>query len=274
MRNYLKDLNIVGGMMVWSEGEICRHGIETLLEHCNKVVITMDYSDDKTKNIIIEYKNKYPDIIITGITDGKIPPTPMLCESNGHAIMSRLKQYSGELVQCNLDLIKRQHAKKPIDLLYFIGSDEMFTDNIGNVVTKFWESTADTLFIAPIEVYLDMHVICDRGLISHAKIYKYVPEISAVPYSQQNYYLPYRKVRNIWKEPYNFVHLSKLTEENIKLRNMIRTENTDPETKLRRIPKEAYKLTPKEVYKVYHDESFIRIKDWDNKIENIPMINL
>jgi len=272
MRNYLKELNIVGGVMVWSEGEICRYGIETLIEHCDKVAITMDYSDNKTKSIVMEYKDKYPDRIIIGTTDGIVPPLLEENKKNGHEIMSRLKNFSGQLVQCNLDLVKKEHEKKPIDLLYFIGSDEIFTENIGKVATDFWESSVDTLFIMPIEVYLDMKVVCDRGLISHAKIYKYVSEITSIPYGQQNYYLPYRRKRNIWKKSYNFVHLNRLTEENIKLRNFLRGERIDQETKLRRISKEAYKLTPEEAYKVYTSKLFIKIKDWDNNIESIPLI--
>ncbi len=269
MRDYLQNLNIAGCVGVWSEGEICRYAIESLLKHCNKVFIIMDYSDDTTKNIVMEYKDKYPEIIVVGDTSELVAPPDRTSLSG---MMQRQKNYVGEILESGFKLIKKEHAKKPINLLYFIDSDEIFTNSIGKAVEIFWEGVTDTMFIAPIAVYTSMYITCHPDLICHAKVYKYTPEISAIPYSQQNYYLPYRLNRNISKKPWLFVHLAKLTEENIKLRTKLRGNILDPKLKLRRISKPAYELTPEEGQRIYLSDKFVRLEDWDNDINSLPLI--
>jgi len=267
MRNYLKELNIVGGVGVWSEGEICRYSIENLISICDRVVIMMDNSDDKTKSIVMEYKNKYPDIVVVG--ENNILPA-----KEDESIMRRQKKYEGEIIQAAFDLIRKVHDERPIDILLFIDSDEMFTDNFPNILEDFVKRKEDTIFIRPIEVYGWMNVICNKGLVAHAKVYKYVKEISSIPYSKQNYYLPYRINRNIIKAPWNFVHLARLTEENRALRIKIRSRHSSPDNKLRRVNKPAYQLTPEEHEKVINHPDFIRLGDWDGEYESIPLIEL
>jgi len=271
MRNFLKDVHIVGGVGVWSEGEIIRHCIENLLKYCDHVFLTMDYSDDKTKGIVMEYKNKYPEQITVGDTSARVGPPN---RESYPAMMGRQKTFCGDLIQCNFDMVKEYHEKvKKVDILIFMDSDEILTDNIPNVLEEFWKSTIDTVFIKPIEVFMDMHIICNKGLVSHAKIYKYVPEISAKPYSQQNFYLPYRRNRNIMKASWNFCHLARLNTENRKLRSALRNnQKSDPEMKLRRVSKPAYELTPKEAEIVDNSEKFVRLKDWNGEINSVPLV--
>ena len=52
MRNYLKNLNIVGAICIYHEGDMCKYSIDNLLEHCDKICISMDYPDEKTLAII------------------------------------------------------------------------------------------------------------------------------------------------------------------------------------------------------------------------------
>jgi hypothetical protein len=269
MREYLKDLNIVGGVGVWSEGEICRYSIESLLKHCNMVFITCDYSDEKTSNIVEEYKEKYPNQIIVGDTIDYAPSPDGLSFPDK---MRRQKTYCGQLIQANFDMVKVYNEIHPVDILIFIDSDEMFTDNLPNVINKFLNSDADTVFIKPIEVYDSMNIICNKGLVSHAKIYKYTPEITSIPYSKQNYYLPYRRERKILKESWNFIHLDRLTQENRALRSELRLGTSDPEMKLRRVSIHPSKLTPAQAEAVDRSELFIRLKDWDGNEESVPLI--
>lgn len=267
MRNFLTNINIVGGVGVWSEGEICRYAIESLISLCDRVVIMMDNSDEKTRSIVIEYKNKYPDIIVIG--ENNLPSV-----KEGESIMRRQKQYEGEIIQAAFDLIRKVHEEKPIDILLFIDSDEMFTDSFPALLEDFVTRKEDTIFIRPIEVYGWMDVVCDKGLVAHAKVYKYVPEISSLPYSKQNYYLPYRINRNIIKAPWHFVHVARLTQENRDLRIAIRGRHSSPDNKLRRVGKPAYQLTPEEHEKIIDHPDFIRLGDWDGTYESIPLIKL
>lgn len=270
MRNYLNNIKIAGGVGVWSEGEICRYAIESLLDVCDVVFVTCDYSDEKTQKIVNEYKNKYQDRIIVGDTSTRVPsPAGMTLPQ----IMRRQKTYCGQLIECNFDMVKEYHKTHPIDILIFLDSDEKLTTNIPNVLERFWNTPdIDTIFIKPIEVFSDMHIICSQGLVSHAKIYKFVSEITAIPYSAQNFYLPYRKYRRIWKESWNFVHLARLTETNRKLRSELRQGKSSPEMKLRRVSKPAFLLTPTEAQIVDTSENFIRLKNWDGQVESVPLI--
>jgi hypothetical protein len=265
MRNFLNNLNIVGAVGVYFEGEICRHSIENLLSFCDKVVIMMDNPDDLTTSIILEYAGKYPEQIVFG--KNNIPPL-----QSGESLMQRHKKYEGQIIQAAFDLVKIVHEQKPIDILCFIDSDEIFTDNLPNLMNKFWNSKADTCFIKPIEVFSSPYILINRGLVSHAKLYKYVPEISSVPYHKQNYYLPYRINRNIIKEPWNFVHLARLTEKNKEFRAVSRNRVTAKGLKLRRVSKPAWELTPQEMEIIERSSSFVDAQSWDGDLNKVPLI--
>lgn len=266
MRSYLPHLNIVGGVGVWREGEIMRHCIENLVKHCDTVCIMQDNPDERTASIVEEYRQKHPDIIVTGFTN-----LPHL--QDGQRAIARQKTYEGELIEEAFKLIKTQHEKRPIDLLYFIDSDEMFTDHLPVLAEKFWASNADTVFIRPIEVYDSFHIIVNKGLVSHAKIYKYRPDITAIPYGARNYYRPYSYNRNIIKEPWYFVHLARLTKENRELRVQARgNRETPPDMKLRRVSKPAYQLTKYEGEEVFYHKDFVRFREWDGNHESIPIV--
>jgi len=272
MRNFLTHLNIVGGVNVWSEGEICRYAIEDLIKWCDKVVIMMDNSDEKTTGIVMEYKNKYPEIVVTGETN--VPPL-----AQGERSRKRLKLNSCWLTQCLLEKIKEEHDKRPIDIFLFKNSDEIFTNSLPDVLTRFITSKADTIFIKPIEVYDDFHILTNKGLISHARIYKYCPEISAIPQGvdkskvvgiiQRDYFVPHRTRRNIMRANYTFVHLQRLTKENRTLRAPM-TDYKQTGISLWRVSKPAYELTPSEAHKVYTSKNLLPIKDY-NSIDDIPL---
>jgi hypothetical protein len=213
----------------------------------------------------MELKEKYPDVVVVGETT-----LPGL--QPGERVMARLKKYEGEIIQEAFNLIRTLHDIRPIDILAFIDSDEMFTTNLPTLLQDFWKSKKDAMLIKPIEVFEDIHIICNRGLASHGKIYKYVPEISSCPYAAQNFYLPYRIKRNICKEPWNFVHMARLTLENRTLRQGLRNRVSDPELKLRRVSKPAYELTPAEAELVSLSDNFILLKDWSGKLKDVPLI--
>ena len=271
MRDFLNNINIVSGINVWSEGEICRYAIEDAIKWSDKVVIIMDNSDSITRNIVMGYKEKHPAVIVTGTTD-----IPII---EGQRMRRRLKENSCRLTECLLRKIKEEHDKDPIDIFLFKNSDEIFTNSLPSILEKFIESSTDTVFIKPIEVYDDMKLLINRGLFSHARIYKYNPSITAIPggkresetmgYITRDYFIPYREKRNIMRANYGFVHLSRLTKENRRLRKARNWLTSD--ARLWRIGKPAYELTPEEASSIYSDGNYLSIKDYDGDIAKVPM---
>ncbi len=265
MRTFLSNLNIVGSICVWSEGEIIRHSIENLIKYCDKLIIIEDNPDEKTHSIVLEYLNAYPDIIVVG-------QSGLRSLNENEKLENRWITLEDKLFQSALDYIKLEHQKRPIDILLFMDSDEILTKNLPNLLEKFINSKADTIFTKPIEVYDSMNIIVDRGLCSHAKIYKYRETASSIGRFSRNYLLPYCLDQKILRENWGFVHLARLTKENRELRNSLRNRKSNPFMKLRRISKSAEELTPLEAEKIINDPEFLYLKDYDGDINKVPLV--
>jgi len=273
MRNFLKQLNIVGGVNVWSEGDMCKYAIDNLLKWCDKVVIMMDNSDEYTTNIIVDYVEQYPKRIVIGKTD-------ILPALVGQSVARRHKLNSARLSECLLNLVRSEHYKRPIDIFLFLNSDEIYTNSLPDVLDKFVNSTLDTVFIRPIEVYESMNIIINRGLIPHARIYKYTPKLTAIPphktfetadgIATRDYWFPYKLKRNIMRADYTFVHLQRLTKKNRELRLKAKGGVAVKGTKLWRVSKPAYELTPEEGLSIYTKE-YLDEAHYKEDINNIPL---
>jgi len=59
----IKDIKIIGAMLVSREGEILHYTIPGLLKWCDWILLMMDNEDEETKKIVLDYKKKYPDKI-------------------------------------------------------------------------------------------------------------------------------------------------------------------------------------------------------------------
>jgi hypothetical protein len=114
-------------------------------------------------------------------------------------------------------------------------------------------------------------VIVDRGLPAHARIYKYLPEITSLPWGQKNYFLPYRTVRKIFSSSCDFVHLARLTPENRKLRGELRNRQSNSQMKMRRINKRADEISQTEYNLVMKSPNFIYFKDYNGDPKSIPL---
>ena len=59
MRNYLKNINIMGCTMVYRERERCIITLDWLYDNCDQVLIVLDNWDKETENIVKEYQLRY-----------------------------------------------------------------------------------------------------------------------------------------------------------------------------------------------------------------------
>jgi hypothetical protein len=265
MRDFLTDIQICGAVCVWSEGEVCRYAINNLLDFCDRIFISKDHSDDITRRIIDEYVALFPSRVIA--RDSTVRPVNI-----GERIMSRHKRMQGEIREEALKIAKEEHKKKPIDILVFPDSDEVWCDGIGKLLEEFWNSKADTVFCKSIEVYDSPYLTINQGLLSHGRIYKFEDTITAIPYHSKTYLDPYSKRRNIMKAPWTFVHLARLDKENRELRCKLRLTQSSPELKLRRISKPAWQLTPREGWILHKSDKFLRLGDYKGNILDVPLI--
>ena len=212
MRDYLQDLNIIGATMVYREGNQCRWSIDWLLKNCNKIIILLDNFDEHTLQIILDYRDKYPDII--QIVYSKISVSDRCNKVQGQS-KRRFKLNQDvirEQVIQELHRINKEELK--VDLFSFFDSDEIPINQFPYYLEKFWYEIKDRQFmqIGFVEVFESFRIILSQRMSPHGRVYKYNPEMSALPYSTRTIYRPFELGRP-WKVRHLLVHLCHFNEE-------------------------------------------------------------
>lgn len=257
MRNFLNNLCIVGATNCWEEGETLKYCVDNLLKWCDYVVLTMDNPNQETEDLVKKYAEKYPSIIRYNYSD-----VPKL--KHADLIRRREKVNRSRLVESKLALVKKIHAEdRPVDILLNPDSDEVYTDYLPTLLKDFWQSDYDCIFIKSIDIFQDFNIIQSRGLMSHFRICKYRPDTSFTPRRDRTYYYPYNKP---WKGVIGtYVHFSHLTalkglRTRIDKRQLV---DVHPETKLWKINKPAWELTPKEYKQLIITKSTWILEDYE-----------
>jgi len=265
MRNFLKELNIVGIVHLWEEGEAIKHVIDNLLKWCNYICLVMDFPDIITDVIIREYKKKYPEIIQFEYFKYDIVRTAKNCRR-------REKLIREQVVEQKLAMVKRIHEEiKPVDILLTPDSDEIYTNYLPEMLEKFWKSDFTSICTKPIDVYGNFYLIHNKSMMSHWRAYKYQPEISFTPRRFQDHYYPY-PAKEAWRGLNGgFIHLTSHKDFlNLKKRiNHGDLLKVHPNAKFWKLDKPAYELTPEEYVDIIKNKKpdFIAEKDYD-KIKN------
>ncbi len=246
MRDFLKELNVVGCVHTWCEGEAVRFVIDNLLKWCNHIVIVQDFPDLLTDKIIRSYKEKYPDIIQFEYFRHDIIRTAKNCR--------RREKITRELiVEHKLAMVKKIHEEiKSVDILLCPDSDEIFTDYLPEMLEKFWESDYTSICTKSIDVQNTFYLIHNKGMMSHWRIYRYQPDIHFTPRRYQDHYYPF-PAKNAWRGLNGgFIHLPQLNEFQELKKGMGHKMTLDvhPNTKFWKLDKPAYKLTPDEYKEV------------------------
>jgi len=72
MRKVLQEIEVVGAVLVYREGDIIRWSLDWLYNFCDRVVIILDNYDEYTRNIVFEYRDKYPDMTTIGYSEESV----------------------------------------------------------------------------------------------------------------------------------------------------------------------------------------------------------
>lgn len=213
MRNFLTDIHIAGVTMAFREGNLIRYCLDDLIKYCDRVVIILDNYDKKTEKIVLEYRDKYKKVTVFY---SKVPR--LIIEKTGE-LRKRLNYRQGEIRDQVLRKLEELHKEEKIDLLLWPDGDEIFTKELGERLTTFWNSKIKVLYPKFITLYDSFKIIKQRSIFPHARIFKYRPDMTAIPYRSRTFYRPFERGEAA-RMPFGIIHLALLTEENRKFRQI------------------------------------------------------
>ena len=246
MRNYLNDIEIVGATMCYKEGEQCRWSIDWLIENCDRVLVLLDNWDEKTENIVLDYKNRFPEKVFVKYSN-EAPGSRDLIHGQ---VKRRFKLRQNFIREQAIKGLRELHDKKPIDLLIWPDSDEVFINQFPSILENFWynKKEYDFMMLGFLEIYDSFRILISQKMAPHGRVFHYNPEMSAHPYQPRTVYFPFNlkrplKVRNV------VIHLNHFTEEYRKRRQFF--DNVDMMTECVRyvwfLPKDLREMTVDEI---------------------------
>lgn len=246
--------------MVFREQEIIRYCLDDLIKYCDKVLVLLDNYDKETEKIILEYRHKFPQmrVIYSKIESSEKD------EEHG-TLKCRLNHKQGEIRDQVLREIFKMNKEEKIDLLVWPDGDEIFTDYLWHEeLPKFWQNNnLDVLFTGSITPFNSFKAVRNKGIVAHAKIFKYRSDMTALPYRNRCFYHPFirDKAKKIGK---TLIHLALFNDEIRALRrqcyhgNMTRLDGTN----LWQMPNDIRKLTPAEVVKAFKAKPFCSTQEY------------
>lgn len=240
-------MNIIGATLAFREGELIRYCLDDLIKYSNQVVVVLDNYDDRTEKIVLEYKEKY-NIIVAYST---IERSSEINEVRVGGMKSRLNAKQGRIRQQVLNEVKKLHEQKPVDVLIWLDADECLTDYFSKELEIFLKSDKRVLAIRPVTIYDSFKLARSRTLIPHGKVFKYIPEISAIGYRGRGIYLPFTG-DNVMRSLYTMIHLPLLTKENREFRKHYVGDRSDKSNNyfLFDLGEDARRLTPMQINKL------------------------
>jgi hypothetical protein len=208
MRNFLQDKKIVGATLCSRAGSLAEYCLNNLLKYCDKVIIVLDNPDEVTKNIVNNYAERHKEIEII------VSPFPVTGgEEDIEMLKSRFKMLQGEIRDIVFKKLREMYNNgDKTDILLFPDSDEIFSDNLPNLLEEFWASESKAIVMKAVDVFGGFDTIHREGMTGHVRIVKYYPELTSVPYRWRTNYWPLKKADKMGDD-FTLIHLSLLTQE-------------------------------------------------------------
>jgi len=211
-RDYLKEIEIVGAVLVYQEGEQCRWSLDWLYANCDRVCIVLDNWNKETECVIMEYRDRYPEITHIAYSDEPIAERTNRVQGQ---IKRRFKKKQAEIREIVVKELKKMHDEKPIDILIWPDSDETFINEFPRYLEEFWNNQPghDFMMLGFVEVYDNLQTLMYQRMAPHGRVYKYKPELTVYPWKGRTRYHPYFSEKRPWKVRNMVVHVCHLTEE-------------------------------------------------------------
>jgi len=247
MRDFLKDLYIVGATLAFREGKLIKYCLRDLKKYCDYIVVVLDNYDRKTEKVVLSYKNKYPNLFTVAYSGvGLFKGKALLKRAS---LKRRLNAKQDKIRGRVLEEVKKINEKRKIDLLIFPDGDEVFTKYFPKVLKAFWEmEKKKVLFLKPSTVFDSFKIMKRRTLASHAKVYKYRDDMSTTPYRFRGFYQPFKMGTGI-KRKFYMVHLPFLTKKMMEFRKHYTGRTIGGGEDLWELEKDIRDMCPSEVIK-------------------------
>jgi len=250
-RNFLPNVEIVGATMVYREREQCHYCLDQLYEYCDRVVILLDNYDKETEQIILNYKNKYPDI--THIVYSTIPVNRSRNEISGQQ-KKRFKLQQAGIREQMIKELKKLHEQKSIDLLLWWDSDEIVINEFPKYLIEFWENNTHTwMMLGFINPFENFRMIMSSPMAPHGRVFRYNSEMTNYPWVGRTRYWPYLNTRP-WKLRHVVLHLCHLTKEYRERRSFFDNGKGEDlwDRNLWVLPKDVREMTAQEIADYQH----------------------
>lgn len=246
MRDYLNDVEIVGATMVYREGDQCRWSLDWLYANCDRVCILLDNYNYETLGIVLDYRDRYPGRTHIGYSEE--PYRENKNEISGQ-VKKRFKNRQQYIRESMIRELRKMHDEKPIDLLIWPDSDETFIDEFPKYLKQFWEDkNVEYMMLGFIEAYDSMDQIVTQKMAPHGRVYKYKPEMTALPYAMRTIYHPF-ELKRPWKVRNLVVHMCNYTPEYRERRKFFANRDMmeEGERLLWKLPKDVRQMTVEEI---------------------------
>jgi len=207
MRSFLNDINIVGAVIMYRYFDINEMCLENLITICDRVVILLDNYDENCEKKVLEFQSKHKNVeVIYSKVDIK-------GGSESGKMYSRLVHNINSIREQLLRHLESVNENKKIDILIHLDPDEIFCKEIPQVLTDFWESKKTAMFCGMMSPFHDWKTLWEPSMYPHARIYKYVTNITSVDKPRhRDFYRPYEK-RDATSTRYCIFHLPYFTKE-------------------------------------------------------------
>ena len=243
MRNFLKDIHIVGVTMGCREGNVIRYCLDDLVKYCDEVIIVLDNYDKETENAVKNYAKKGVNIFYS-----TFPIDEKINKEIG-ALKRRHRDHQGAIREQVLIEARKIHEKRPIDILLWPDGDEIFTCELPEFLTDFWNGDKKAMFMRTVTPFDSFKILRRRSIFSHARIFKYRPDMTAIPYRNRTFYYPFEKGEAM-KSKYALIHLALLTKHIRAVRDSYVGRGTsDKDDDLWFLDKDIRKMTASEIKK-------------------------
>lgn len=246
MRNVLNKINVVGATSCFREGEYCKQTLDWLCEFCDKIIIMLDNFNKETEQIVLDYKKIYKNKVEV------IYSTEIVIEKNNliqGQIKKRWKQRQPYIREQVIKKLHELNKEKSVDIFIFLDSDELPINQFGEILEEFWYNRPERWLMAGfVEPFNNFKTIVHQTMSPHGRVWRYLPEMSALPYTTRTMNRPYCDER-AWKIRNLILHFAHFDEGRRKLRQFF--DNRDWVTECDRwvwqLPDDVRNMTVSEI---------------------------